>query len=101
MRLLNRTAGRLSRRRRGPLAGFAVLLLGLVMTGALYTVFSPAQAESQASDTEQVAKGRELFLASCAFCHGKNGQGISTDREGYQFGPSLVGVGAAAVDFQV
>lgn len=101
MRLLNQTAGRLSRRRRGPLAGLFVLLLGLVMTGALYTVFSPAQAQDQASDTEQVAKGRELFLASCAFCHGKNGQGISTTREGYQVGPSLVGVGAAAVDFQV
>ncbi|QBX54101.1 c-type cytochrome [Nocardioides seonyuensis] len=101
MRLLNQTAGRLSRRRRGPLAGLLVLLLGLVMTGALYTVFSPAQAQDQASDTEQVAQGRELFLASCAFCHGKNGQGISTDREGYQVGPSLVGVGAAAVDFQV
>ena len=28
MRLLNRTAGRLSRHRRGPLAGLAVLLLG-------------------------------------------------------------------------
>ena len=101
MRLLNHTAGRLSRRRRGPLAGLLVLLLGLVMTGALYTVFSPAQAQDQPSDTEQVAQGRELFLASCAFCHGKNGQGISTNREGYQLGPSLVGVGAAAVDFQV
>ena len=101
MRLLNRTAGRLSRHRRGPLAGIFVLLLGLLMTGALYTVFAPAQAKNQASDTEQVAQGRELFLASCAFCHGKNGQGVSTLRPGYQLGPSLVGVGAAAVDFQV
>ena len=32
MRLLNRTAGRLSRHRRGPLAGFSVLLLGLLTT---------------------------------------------------------------------
>ena len=101
MRLLNRTAGRLSRHRRGPLAGLVVLLLGLLLSGGLYAAFAPAQAQSQASETEQVAEGKKLFLASCAFCHGKNGEGISTVREGYQVGPSLVGVGAAAVDFQV
>ena len=99
--MLNRTAGRLSRHRRGPLAGLAVLLLGLLISGSLYTAFAPAQAKSQASETEQVAEGKALFLASCAFCHGKNGEGIPTVREGYQIGPSLVGVGAAAVDFQV
>ncbi len=101
MRLLNRTAGRLSRHRRGPLAGLVVLLLGLLISGSLYAAFSPAQADTQPSETEQVAQGKKLFLASCAFCHGKNGEGIPTVREGYQVGPSLVGVGAAAVDFQV
>jgi ubiquinol-cytochrome c reductase cytochrome c subunit len=101
VRLLNRTAGRLSRHRRGPLAGLVVLLMGLLLTGGIYTAVSPAQAETQASETEQVAEGKKLFLASCAFCHGKNGEGISTVREGYQVGPSLVGVGAAAVHFQV
>ena len=45
MRLLNRSAGRISRHRRGPLAGLVVLLLGLLLTGGLYTAFSPAQAE--------------------------------------------------------
>ena len=101
MRLLNRTAGRLSRHRRGPLAGLAVLLLGRLISGSLYTAFSPAQADSQPSETEQVAEGKKLFLASCSFCHGQNGEGVPTVREGYQLGPSLVGVGAAAVDFQV
>ncbi|MBS2937522.1 c-type cytochrome [Nocardioides sp. J2M5] len=101
MRLLNRTAGRLSRHRRGPLAGLVVLLLGLVISGSLYTALAPAQAQNQASETEQVAQGKELFLTSCAFCHGKNGEGVPTVRDGYQLGPSLVGVGAAAVDFQV
>ncbi|UFN45627.1 cytochrome bc1 complex diheme cytochrome c subunit [Nocardioides okcheonensis] len=101
MRLLNRTAGRLSRHRRGPLAGLVVLLLGLVISGSLYTALAPAQAQDQASETEQLAQGKELFLTSCAFCHGKNGEGVPTVREGYQLGPSLVGVGAAAVDFQV
>ena len=101
MRLLNRTAGRLSRHRRGPLAGLAVLLLGLLISGSLYTAFAPAQAQTQASETEQVEQGKKLFLASCAFCHGKNGEGVPTVRPGYQLGPPLAGVGAAAVDFQV
>jgi ubiquinol-cytochrome c reductase cytochrome c subunit len=104
VRLLNRSAGRLSRHRRGPLAGIAVVLLGLLLTGGLYTVFSPAQAEQTASSEEQIAQGRQLFLVSCAFCHGNNGEGIRTiagDGDETQIGPTLVGVGAAAVDFQV
>ena len=100
MRLLNRSAGRLSRHRRGPLAGLVVLLLGLLLTGGLYSAFAPAQADETASSTEQIAKGRELFLVGCAFCHGQNGEGIRAG-EDHQLGPSLVGVGAAAVDFQV
>jgi ubiquinol-cytochrome c reductase cytochrome c subunit len=77
-----------------------VLVLGLLMTGTLYAAFSPAQAEQTETDADQVAKGRELFLVGCAFCHGQNGEGVST-QNGNQIGPSLVGVGAAAVDFQV
>ncbi|MEP9365632.1 cytochrome c [Nocardioides sp. CN2-186] len=100
MRLLNRSAGRLSRHRRGPVAGLVVLLLGLLMAGGLYAAFAPAQADSSASSEEQVAQGRDLFLVSCAFCHGQNGEGVPT-QDGNQLGPSLVGVGAAAVDFQV
>ncbi|MFC5179008.1 cytochrome c [Nocardioides taihuensis] len=101
MRLLNRSAGRLSRHRRGPLAGMVLLLLGLVLSGGLYAAFAPASAEEQTSDTELVAQGRELFLVGCAFCHGQNGEGVETNGDNEQLGPSLVGVGAAAVDFQV
>ena len=100
MRFLNRSAGRLSRHRRGPLAGLVLLLAGLGLTGSLYAAFAPAQADSSTSSTAEVAKGRELFLVGCAFCHGMNGEGIST-ANGNQLGPSLVGVGAAAVDFQM
>jgi quinol---cytochrome-c reductase cytochrome c subunit len=99
-RSLNGWAGRLSRYRRGPLAGLAVLVLGLLMTGSLYAALSPAQADQASSDADQVAKGRELFLVGCAFCHGQNGEGMLT-QNGNQIGPALVGVGAAAVDFQV
>jgi ubiquinol-cytochrome c reductase cytochrome c subunit len=70
------------------------------MTGGLYAAFSPASADETASSAEQIAKGRELFLVSCSFCHGQNGEGVKTEN-GNQIGPSLVGVGAAAVDFQV
>ena len=105
MRLLNRSvnglAGRLSRHRRGPLAGVVLLLLGLVLSGSLYSLFAPAQAQEQQADEELVAQGRELFLVGCAFCHGQNGEGVLTDDGESQLGPSLVGVGAAAVDFQV
>ena len=100
MRFLNRSAGRLSRHRRGPVAGLLVLLLGLLMTGGLYAAFSPAQAQETQTDEELIAEGRELFLISCSFCHGQNGEGVRTV-DGNQLGPSLVGVGAAAVDFQV
>ncbi|WP_246210118.1 c-type cytochrome [Nocardioides piscis] len=101
MRLLNRSAGRISRHRRGPVAGLVVLMLGLLLTGGIYTVLAPAQAEQAQSDEELVAQGRELFLVGCASCHGQNGEGVETVREGYAKGPSLIGVGAAAVDFQV
>lgn len=100
MRLLNRTAGRISRHRRGRLAGLMVMLIGLLLTGGLYSAFSPAQAEETASTDELVAQGRELFLVGCSTCHGQNGEGVRTT-EGNQLGPSLIGVGAAAVDFQV
>lgn len=100
MRLLNRSAGRLSRHRRGPVAGLVLMLLGLLLTGGLYAAFAPAQATSAESDTEQIAKGRELFLVGCAFCHGQSGEGILT-QNGDQLGPPLTDVGEAAVDFQV
>ena len=100
MRLLNRSAGRLSRHRRGRVAGLVLLLLGLVLTGSLYAALSPATAENTDTTAAEVEKGRELFLVGCAFCHGENGEGVST-QNGNQIGPSLVGVGAAAVDFQV
>jgi ubiquinol-cytochrome c reductase cytochrome c subunit len=99
-RAVNRSAGRLSRHRRRPIAGLALLALGLVMTGGIYAAFAPATAGSASNNEELVAEGRELFLVGCAFCHGQNGEGVPTT-DGNQLGPSLAGVGAAAVDFQV
>lgn len=78
-----------------------MLVIGLLMTGGLYMAFSPATAQDTKTDAELVEQGRELFLVGCSSCHGKNGEGVSTQREGQVKGPSLVGVGAASVDFQV
>ena len=61
MRFLNRSAGRLSRHRRGPLAGLVLLLLGLVLSGTLYAVLSPAQANQEETDAAQIAKGRRAL----------------------------------------
>ena len=97
MRLLT---ARLSAKRRSRFAGPVVLLLALLTTGGFYAALAPASAEDSAASTDTVEKGRALFLVGCSSCHGQNGEGIST-QDGGQYGPSLVGVGAAAVDFQV
>ena len=98
--LIRRTVGRLSAGRRRRIAAPLVLVVGLLVTGALYAALSPASARTQSAGEDQVAKGRALFLVGCASCHGKNAEGIQTVKGG-QYGPSLIGVGAAAVDFQV
>jgi ubiquinol-cytochrome c reductase cytochrome c subunit len=91
----------LSTRRRHPLAGLVVVLLGLVVTAALYSAFRPAVAsQSGKTDSELIAQGRKLFTVGCSSCHGLNGEGVVTKGDS-DYGPPLIGVGAAAVDFQV
>ncbi|HEY7043103.1 MAG TPA: cytochrome c [Nocardioidaceae bacterium] len=91
----------LSTRRRHPLAGTVVVLLGLVVTAALYAAFRPAVAStSTKADDDLIEQGRQLFVVGCSSCHGLNGEGVVT-KGGNDYGPPLIGVGAAAVDFQV
>ena len=90
----------LSTRRRHPLAGLLVLLFALVSVGGLYTALAPESAEADNAQTDLVEEGRQLFLVGCSSCHGLSGEGVSAEGE-TNYGPSLVGVGAAAVDFQV
>jgi ubiquinol-cytochrome c reductase cytochrome c subunit len=88
-------ARRRSKQRRR-LANVAGLLTGLILTGALYSVFAPAQAaDDGASESAAEAAGRELYERSCITCHGENLEGVPNR------GPSLIGVGEAAVYFQV
>lgn len=83
------------------MAAVVVLVLGLVVLGGLYSVFAPSSvAQSASGSEEQVDAGKRLFSIGCATCHGLGGQGVIGE-DGQALGPSLVGVGAAAVDFQV
>jgi ubiquinol-cytochrome c reductase cytochrome c subunit len=91
---------KLSTRRRHRFAGLAVLLLGLVVVGSLYATLAPRSAQAEEASARDIEAGRQLFLISCASCHGMNAEGITT-KSGGNYGPSLIGVGAAAVDFQV
>jgi ubiquinol-cytochrome c reductase cytochrome c subunit len=84
-------------RRRHRVAGYAVIPLGLAAIGVMYaSLTGPGQAAASAPAASQqnVARGRYLFEQSCSSCHGLDAQGTSV-------GPSLIGTGAASVDFQM
>lgn len=82
--------------RRHPLATAALVAVGLLVTGAAYTGFSQtsATAEIDLESPATIEAGEKLFGANCATCHGANAQGTDD-------GPSLIGAGAASVNFQV
>ncbi|MEJ3403110.1 c-type cytochrome [Rathayibacter sp. YIM 133350] len=82
--------------RRHPLATVALIAIGLAVTGGAYAAVNSgtASAETQTAGQQSIEEGKKLFQANCATCHGLSA-------EGTQVAPSLVGVGAAAVDFQV
>ncbi|HAM27301.1 MAG TPA: cystathionine beta-lyase [Microbacteriaceae bacterium] len=85
------------RGRRHPLATIALIVIGLVSTGGAYALFSStASANTPAATTTATTdQGKRLFAANCATCHGLSAQGVDG------VAPSLYGVGAASVDFQV
>ena len=92
------STGSLGRRgRRHPLATVALIMIGLVTTGGAYALFSStASAETSSVNTQaSVDEGKKLFSSNCATCHGLNAEGVDG------VGPSLYGVGAASVSFQV
>ncbi|MGY1603378.1 cytochrome bc1 complex diheme cytochrome c subunit [Geodermatophilus sp. SYSU D00815] len=93
----DRARARRHSKARRRVANVAGLMAGLILTGALYSVFSPAQAadDGATSGSAAVEAGRELYEVSCITCHGDNLEGVPNR------GPSLIGVGEAAVYFQV
>nr|WP_203596965.1 c-type cytochrome [Actinomadura bangladeshensis] len=90
--------------RRRPWAGYAVVLAALAAIGVVYAGFSPqtdrAEAQSTAQAAQDLRHGQQLFNKNCASCHGLNAEGTK-DAKGNPIAPSLIGVGAASVDFQV
>ena len=88
-------AGR--RQRRHPAAGYAVLAGGLVVVAVAYGALTATSgsAAAPAQSATDIAQGRALFEATCSSCHGLNAQGTAG------VAPSLIGAGAAAVDFQM
>ncbi len=93
----------LAARRRHPAAIAILIMLGLFLTGAAYAAVAPkpADATTQALPAQSVEEGKALFRANCASCHGLNAEGRRTGNDDKIAGPSLAGVGAAAVDFQM
>ena len=85
------------RRLRRRLSAGLLLLIGLAVAGGLAATLTPAPQVAVADESQSalLRTGKQLFDTSCISCHGVNLQGVP-DR-----GPSLIGVGEAAVYFQV
>lgn len=87
-------------RRRGGLrrrvGATVIMAAALASMGGMYAAFATNSGASNTGTSQaDIEAGRQLFQVSCITCHGANLQGI----EGQ--GPSLIGVGSAAVYFQV
>jgi ubiquinol-cytochrome c reductase cytochrome c subunit len=78
------------------LSGTAVIAIALGVVGLGYTAFAtPSTAQEDAAGQQSLAirEGERLYEVGCSTCHGLNLQGNS--------GPSLIGVGASSVVFQM
>ncbi len=85
----------LSARRRNPFVAVFLLVAALGVVGITFSAVSNIQPAQAALGTQtQVEEGKKLYLEGCSSCHALNAQGTVN-------GPSLLGVGAAAVHFQV
>ena len=87
---------RLSRYRRHKAAGPLLLIFALLAIGTTFSVASATVKETQSvlDRSASIEEGKQIFLKGCSSCHGLNAEGAS-------IAPSLIGVGAASVDFQV
>ena len=87
---------RLSRYRRHKAAGPFLLIFALLAIGTTFSVASETVKETQSvlDRSASIEEGKQIFLKGCSSCHGLNAEGAS-------IAPSLIGVGAASVDFQV
>jgi ubiquinol-cytochrome c reductase cytochrome c subunit len=87
----------LSKYRRNKFAKPLLLMFALLTMGFTYSVATAAPASnsmSASAKTTLIEEGQTIFLKGCSSCHGLNSEGGAV-------APSLIGVGAASVDFQV
>ena len=76
-------------------AGLLALAIALLGIGTLYSFLVPEPQTAQAQeDPAVVRQGEEIYNNTCITCHGANLEGVQGR------GPSLVGIGEAAVYFQ-
>ncbi len=68
-------------------------LVGILLAGATPAATSATSAQP-GQELEPEQSGRELYLQFCASCHGPRAEGSGRS-------PSLIGVGTAALDFQL
>jgi len=88
---------RLSKFRRQKFAGPVLVVAALLTIGSAFSIASAlpsAQKSEVSAQSTLIGEGKQIFLKGCSSCHGLNA-------EGGAIAPSLIGVGAAAVDFQV
>ncbi len=71
----------------------ALLLIGAAVASGV-TAPPSADPPADGAGTVRSVEAAGLYAASCAACHGPSGEGTAN-------GPSLVGVGAASVDFML
>lgn len=84
----------LAARRHHRFTPVVIVMFALLVVGGVYAAFAPSSAHADTATNQDIEEGHKLFLANCATCHGANAEGSDNV-------PSLIGVGAAAVDFQV
>jgi len=87
---------KLSKFRRSAITSPLLLVMALLAIGTTFSIASAANKTEATvvQKSAQIAEGKRIFLKGCSSCHGLN-------LEGGAIAPSLIGVGAASVDFQV
>jgi len=93
----SRLSGKSHRRLHRRLTAAVLLVFGLGLAGVLAATLTPSPqvAVADQSQSALLRTGQQLYETACITCHGANLQGVNGR------GPSLLGVGEAAVYFQV
>ena len=84
----------LAAKRRHRAAPVVLMMLALLTMGGIYAAVAPTSAEADQAVNASAEEGERIFITNCATCHGPDAEGTATT-------PSLIGVGAASVHFQV